>query len=142
MARKTVVELFDDIDGTPAEETVVFSLDGTEYQIDLSGSHIAELRAAFAPYLGQARKAGTAKPGPAGTVKAAVADPADRATARTATDRERSVEIRAWAKQHGIVINDRGRIPAQVAEAYESKDPSLVKSSAQETVPQVTFSNG
>src|SRR6266536_3189749 len=123
MARKTVVELFDDIDGSPAEETVVFSLDGIEYQIDLSGAHIAALRAAFAPYIGQARTAGTVK-----------SAPTPRAAGRTSTDRERSMEIRIWAREHGIEISERGRIPAQVAEAFEAKDPSLVKASAQQTV--------
>jgi len=126
MARKTVVELVDDIDGSPAEETVVFSLDGTDYEIDLSSAHADQLRTALAPFTGKARK-------PART------DAPAKPAAPSAQIPERSLEIRAWARQHGIEISERGRIPGQIQQAFDAKDPSLVKTSAQQTVPQVTF---
>src|SRR5438128_1776349 len=107
MARKTVVELLDDIDGTPADGTVAFALDGVNYQIDLSTAHAGQLRAALAPFAAKARK-------PAKTRTGRVAKPAGR----SGGDRERSAQIRAWATQHGIQVSDRGRIPAQLVEAF------------------------
>lgn len=115
MARKTVVELIDDISGKPAQETVTFALDGMVYEIDLSAENADRLRAGLAPFLDRARKAGT----PRGQ-RAAVPRAGTAVTGRTARSREESAEIRAWAKQHGIVVNERGRIPAKVIEAYKS----------------------
>jgi len=126
MARKTVVELLDDIDGTPAAETLVFSLDGGEYQIDLSGRNAQQLRDTLAPFVEKARKAGRAP-----SRGAAQSTP-------SSGSRERSAEVRAWAKQHGIQVNDRGRIPANVVEAFEAKDPSRAKAPGN-PVPQVAF---
>src|SRR4051812_39977646 len=108
MAQRTVVELLDDIDGKPAEETVTFSLDGVTYEIDLSADNADKLRRSFTPYVEKARKASTRQTG----------RPGRATTGRTAHTRERSADIRNWAKQHGISVNDRGRISAQVVEAY------------------------
>jgi hypothetical protein len=116
MARKTVVELIDDISGKPAQETVTFALDGTVYEIDLSAENAGRLRAGLAPFLDKARKAGT----PRGQHAAAVPRAGSATAGRTARSREESAEIRTWAKQHGIVVNERGRIPAKVIEAYRS----------------------
>ena len=44
MAKKTVVEWVDDIDGTAASETVTFTIDGSRYEIDLSEKNAAKLR--------------------------------------------------------------------------------------------------
>jgi hypothetical protein len=129
MARTTVVELVDDIDGGSADETVRFGLDGSAYEIDLSSANAERLRAELAPYVGHARKAGRATAG----------RPArGGGPARTSSDRERSAEIRTWAARQGIEVSSRGRIPAQVVAAFEAKDPSLVKS-ADQPVPQATF---
>lgn len=57
MAQKVQVILVDDLDGGQADETVAFSLDGTDYEIDLSNEHAQELRGAFDRYLQVARKA-------------------------------------------------------------------------------------
>jgi hypothetical protein len=128
MARTTVVELVDDIDGDPADETVSFGLDGAMYEIDLSKVNAAKLRAGLTPFLGHARKAGrarvsrNARAGSAGTIGS-----------------ERAAEIRAWAAQHGIEVSSRGRIPSHVIEAFQAKDPSGAEPSAQQAVPQVTF---
>src|SRR5690242_14474521 len=105
MARKTVIELLDDIDGTPADGTVTFGLDGVDYQIDLNSAHAGQLRAALAPFAERARKSAKAGSGPA------------KATGEPGGDRERSARIRAWAVQHGVPVNDRGRIPAQIIDA-------------------------
>jgi hypothetical protein len=128
MAQRTVVELLDDIDGKAADETVTFALDGVTYEIDLSAKNAGKLRNNFTPFVEKARKAGGRQAGRSG-----------RGTgARTTHTRERSADIRAWAKQHGITVNDRGRIPAQVVEAYEANDPSRAKDSGK-AVPQTKF---
>ncbi|GDY29051.1 histone-like nucleoid-structuring protein Lsr2 [Gandjariella thermophila] len=55
MARQVSVQLVDDIDGSPAAETVDFGLDGVRYTIDLSRENAAQLRSVLAPYLRRAR---------------------------------------------------------------------------------------
>jgi hypothetical protein len=105
MAQKVTVELEDDLDGGPAEETVRFGVDGSDYEIDLSKKHAAALRRKLAPFIDHARKAGRGqrrRPGP------------------TAASRDRSGDIRAWAKDHGIAVSERGRIPASVVEQYHT----------------------
>ncbi|MFC4048337.1 histone-like nucleoid-structuring protein Lsr2 [Actinomadura syzygii] len=46
----------DAIDGLPADETVLFSLDGASYQIDLHADHAKELRAALDNFIKHAKK--------------------------------------------------------------------------------------
>lgn len=117
MARQTIVQLIDDIDGKPAKETVTFSLDGVGYEIDLNAKNANKLRKIFTPYVGKARKISARRPGRS----------ARRVGARSTRDRDRATQIRAWAKQHGIDVNERGRIPSRIAEAYEAGDPQLAK---------------
>jgi hypothetical protein len=105
MAQKITVALEDDLDGGPANETVRFAIGGAEYEIDLSKKNARALRRRLAPFIDHARKAGR---GPR------------RRAGRTASSRERSGDIRAWAKDHGITVSDRGRIPARVVEQYEA----------------------
>ena len=105
MAQKVTVALEDDLTGGPADETVRFAVEGTDYEIDLSAKHAATFRRLLAPYIEHARKAGRA--------------PARRG-GRTAASRQRSGDIRAWAKQQGLVVSERGRIPATVVEQYET----------------------
>lgn len=105
MAQKVTVQLVDDLDGGPADETVSFSLDGTAYEIDLSATNAAELRDAFARYVGHARRVGGRSTG--------------RGTARRRGGDNRTAEIREWARANGHKVNERGRIPASIIEAYE-----------------------
>lgn len=56
MARKTIITLVDDLDGSEATATVAFGLDGRNYEIDLNDSNEAALRDALAPYVDNARK--------------------------------------------------------------------------------------
>jgi hypothetical protein len=105
MAQKVTVELHDDLDGGPADETVRFGVDSAEYEIDLSKKNAAAFRRAFAPFIEHARKAGRGQ---------------RRRSARTAASRDRSGSIRAWAKQSGIAVSARGRIPASVVEQYQA----------------------
>jgi Lsr2 len=120
MVRETIVRLIDDIDGKPAKETVTFSLDGVGYEIDLNARNADKLRKIFTPYVEKARKIGARRPGRS----------ARRAGVRSTHHRERAAQIRAWAKQHGIEVNERGRIPSRIAEAYETGDPRMAKGSA------------
>jgi hypothetical protein len=105
MAQKVTVTLQDDLDGGPADETVRFGLSGAEYEIDLSTKNATAFRAKLAPFIEHARKAGRGQAG---------------RPARTAASRQRSGDIRAWAKGHGIAVSERGRIPASVVEHYQA----------------------
>ena len=106
MAQRVNVVLVDDIDGSDAEETVTFALDGTEYEIDLNAANAAKLRNAFAPYVGHARRTGGRRKRGAGRSNG-------RATATPA-------EIREWARNNGWDVPDRGRVASEVREAYEA----------------------
>ena len=105
MATKVTVELEDDLDGGPADETLRFGLGGAQYEIDLNKKNAKAFRQQLAPYIEHARRAGTGQ---------------RRRPVRTSSNRERSGGIRAWAKDQGIELSDRGRIPANVVEQYEA----------------------
>jgi hypothetical protein len=106
MAQQIQTLFIDDIDGRPAEGTVRFSLDGTDYEIDLSTEHSEELHKVLAGYVTHARKAGgTARHGSRGR------RPADSLDTR---------KVREWAKAEGIDIKERGRVPAEVIEKYRA----------------------
>src|SRR5579859_5515909 len=103
MAQQIQNLLIDDIDGGPAESTVRFGLDGTDYEIDLSATHNEELHEVLAGYVTHARKAaGTARRGSRGR------RPAD------------ARKVREWAKGQGFDIKERGRVPAEVIEKYQA----------------------
>jgi hypothetical protein len=110
MAQKIQVLLVDDMDGGVATETVSFGLDGGTYEIDLSSNNATMLRAALADYIAHARRPSKAR-------AASVTRP-NRAPARA--DREQTQAIREWARKNGHKVNDRGRVPASVIEAYNS----------------------
>src|SRR5215469_15488159 len=95
MAQKITVALEDDVDGGPADETVRFAIGGVDYEIDLSRKNAAAFRRQLAPFVDHARKVGRG---------------ARRRPGRSAASRDRSGAIRAWAKEQGIGVSDRGRI--------------------------------
>lgn len=105
MAQRVITTLEDDLDGSEASETIVFALDGKTYEIDLNDSHAAELREKLAPYLGAARKTSG---GRVAVRRIGSAKPAADSGA-----------IRTWARENGYEVNDRGRVPAPIREAYE-----------------------
>lgn len=118
MAQKVQVLLVCDLheDEVEGVETVAFGLDGSAYEIDTCEQHAAELRDAFAPYVGAARRAG--RP----TASAGSRRPA-RGSSRSAaagSDRERVQAIREWARAHGHKVSERGRLSSTVIEAYEA----------------------
>lgn len=115
MAQKVTVTLVDDLDGSRAEETVEFGLDGASYMIDLSGNNAGRLRQALEDYVGHARRAG-------GRKRSALPRVAGRAPRTASADREQNQAIRDWARKQGMEVSDRGRIPAEVLDAYHKKN--------------------
>ncbi|MFC7979528.1 Lsr2 family protein [Streptomyces cinereoruber] len=107
MAQKVEVTLVDDLDGSTADQTVLFALDGKTYEIDLSDANAEKLREALAPYLGAGRKVsgGRATVRRMGAAKGGGQD---------------SAAIREWARSNGHEVSDRGRVPAEVRKAYEA----------------------
>jgi hypothetical protein len=106
VARKTVILLEDDLDGSEASETVQFAIDGIEYEIDLSAEHANELRRALSRFTGAARKSSgrrgrpAARRSPSGGIDAKV--------------------VRQWALDKGLEVNTRGRIQADIVEQYQA----------------------
>lgn len=122
MAQKVLVQMVDDLDGTSSDDvsTVLFGLDGVEYEIDLGVSNAESLRKVFEEYLGVARRTGGRKRrgapqgGGSGTQGEAGA-------------------IREWANENGYELSARGRIPGHVVEAYREAKSAEAKSSARKT---------
>ena len=110
MAQKVQVVLVDDLDGSAADETVAFSLDGTSYEIDLNSAHAQELRDAIAPWISAGRRMTARRP--ASRARRGASTPAASSDA---------AEVRAWAKANDIEVPDRGRIPAKVREAFDAR---------------------
>lgn len=103
MAQKVNIILVDDIDGGDADETVSFALDGKDYEIDLTEKNAQKLRDALAPYVAHARKAaGRGRRGRSGAASGGPS-PAD---------------IRAWARDNGMDVPERGRVSEEIRQAY------------------------
>ena len=106
MAQRVQVVLEDDLDGGKADETVTFGLDGATYEIDLSKKNAAKLRDAMSAYVGSGRRVS----GRRGAGRA-------RSRGRGGSD---SAQIREWAKSNGYEVSERGRISAEIRDAYNS----------------------
>jgi hypothetical protein len=111
MAQKVNVQLVDDLDGSTAESTVEFGLDGVHYAIDLSSDNSAQLRDAVAAYVARAKRTGGRK--------RRGGRPSDT-TGASRADRKRTQAIREWAREQGMDVSDRGRIPADLVQAYDN----------------------
>jgi hypothetical protein len=109
VAQKVQTLFIDDLDGSDAEGTVRFGLDGSEYEIDLNAEHAKDLRDALARYVGAARRASSA---------------AKRPVARTGRKGSASgvntTEVREWAREQGIEVKDRGRVPAELVVKFKA----------------------
>jgi hypothetical protein len=116
VAQKVTVSLIDDLDGDQADETVEFGLDGKNYEIDLSSKNASKLRDALAEYVAAARRPGGRRRGGGGGAAASAA------SRRPSVDREQNQAIRDWARKRGMKVSDRGRIPADVLEAYHQEN--------------------
>jgi hypothetical protein len=104
MAQKVKIILVDDLDGGSADETVRFGLDGVSYEIDLSSGNAAELRSAVERFVPHARKTSGGR--------------ATRSRVSAGRNQD-SAKIRQWARDNGYAVNSRGRIQAEIQEAYQ-----------------------
>ena len=113
MAKQTVTLLTDDMDGTEADRTIEFGVDGVTYTIDLSEKNAGKLRKALDPYLTAASRLGRGRAGrtPArGTTAAPIQG-----------NRDQNRAIREWATKNGYEVSERGRIPSSIVEAFHRK---------------------
>ncbi|MFE5673359.1 Lsr2 family protein [Agromyces sp. NPDC056523] len=108
MAKRVVETLIDDLDGSDADRTVSFTIEGAEYAIDLSAANAEKFQAAIAPYVKAARKTGA---GRAGSSRA-------RRSASSAGDTK---DAREWLRANGHQVSDRGRVPAPLMELYRNR---------------------
>ena len=104
MAQRTHIDLIDDLDGSPAAETVSFSVDGVGYEIDLSEGNAARLRNALAPFVAAGRKQSNVR----------------RQGRRKSGSVGDATAIRTWAQAQGLAVSNRGRVSAEIRQAYEN----------------------
>ncbi|MFD7057295.1 Lsr2 family protein [Streptomyces mirabilis] len=107
MAQKIVTVYTDDLTGAESEEvrTHTFSLDGVNYEIDLVSDNYDQLFEALAPFIEKGRKLSRTRV-------------AGR-TNKVLTDGPSAEVLRAWARENNYQVNDRGRVPANIREAYQ-----------------------
>lgn len=109
MARKQVTHYFDDLDNTPLTdeevEVIRFGFNGTEYTIDLSQKNADRFRELMTPYVEVATRRVL---------------PASNRRSSGAARNSRAREIRQWALDQGKEVARRGKIPADVIEAYNN----------------------
>ncbi len=106
MAQKIETVFIDDLDGSTADTTIRFGLDGTEYEIDLNTAHAEQLRKATEQYIEAGRKVSS------GVQKTT------RSSARRSGPS--SSEVREWAKDQGLEVKERGRIPAELVVKFQA----------------------
>jgi hypothetical protein len=112
MAKKTTIEILDDLDGSKNAETVRFALDGKSYEIDLGKKNEAALRKALAKFVEAATP-----------VARTPAVAAGRRKYGTGPVRRDTKHIREWLRGQGVKISDRGRIPTDLMQRYEAANP-------------------
>jgi nucleoid-associated protein Lsr2 len=111
MVQKVITELVCDLTGEPAAETVEFGIGGRAFEVDLTQKHADALREILEDYVKVAR--------PAGKLTAASNSRRSSGT-RASVDREQMRAIREWARQHGHNVSDRGRISAEIKQAFDA----------------------
>ena len=123
MARQTIELLTDDLDGSRLDDgegsTVTFALQGSEYSIDLSSQHIDELNEALAKYVGAAQKISGRR-----TSSSTTASRSNSAGAKSDSakfDKADLAAVRAWARENGHEVSDRGRVSQKVLDANNSQ---------------------
>lgn len=112
--QKMSVELIDDLDGGEAHETVLFGLDGMEFEIDLSNENAENLRELLGEYTEHARRTGGRKLPRKRVSESVTVAPAAQVTAK---------EIREWMESQGRgdELNARGRIPGRFYDEYNAQ---------------------
>jgi hypothetical protein len=109
MAQRTQVVFTDDIDGSPADTTISFAVDGAASEIDLNAVHAGEFRKAVRPFIDAARKAGGSASRRASTSRAL-----SRPGGPSPSD------VRTWARGQGIEVKDKGRVPAELIVRFQA----------------------
>jgi hypothetical protein len=107
VAQKIETIFTDDFDGSEAEGTVRFGLDGVDYEIDLNAAHAEELRKILEPYIAAGRRIGGAARRPG------------RRNGRRSAGPNIS-DVREWAKAQGFEVKDRGRVPAELVVKFQA----------------------
>jgi hypothetical protein len=114
MAERILRQLIDDINGSDIPEgegeRVTFSLRGVDYQIDLSEANVAKLDKALKPYVEAATRVGGRRRGRT----------AKSVSTNGASAKEQLAAIREWAREEGYEVSSRGRIRAEIVEAFEA----------------------
>ena len=119
MARTTIVQLTDDIDGSEADQTIEFSYKGKSYSLDLNDKNASELDDVLAPYIAAAEKGGGVRSG--GSSRSSRSGGSrSRSSAGGTTSGPDPKDVRAWAETNGVQVSARGRIPASVIEQYKA----------------------
>jgi hypothetical protein len=113
MAKQVVTLLTDDLDGSEADRTVEFGLDGVNYTIDLSEKNAGKLRKSLEPYVAAGTRVGRGGVDRRGGARGRVAAGGGRSS------REQNQAIREWATKNGFEVSERGRIPTSVVEAFD-----------------------
>jgi Lsr2 len=108
VAQKIQTLFIDDLDGSEADGTIRFGLDGADYEIDLNTVHAQALRDALAPYVSAARRPGGAARRPS------------RPARRASPGEPNTTEVREWAKAQGMQVKDRGRVPAELVVKFKA----------------------
>lgn len=114
MAQHVTYSLIDDLDGSDADQTIEFGLDGAFYEIDLSEDNAERLRETLADFIDSGRKSG-------GRGRGRKARGGGTKASNVTADREQNQAIRDWARKNGFQVSERGRIPAEVLEAYHGE---------------------
>lgn len=108
MARREITQYFDDLDNSSLNEDDVrimrFGFDGIEYVLDLPEDNAQEFNRLMAPYIAGAREVTVIRTLPHESMRT----------------HDSSRTIRRWAKEHGIKVSNRGKIPHKVIEAYDN----------------------
>ncbi len=115
MAQTTQTFLVDDLDGSEATQTLTFAFQGATYEIDLNDEHAASLEESFAEWIGAARRTGRGSSSGSSSSSSSSTSRASSAPKRTDLD-----AVRAWARDNGHTVSDRGRVSNKVLEAYDA----------------------
>ena len=118
MARNTIIQLTDDLDGSEADVTVELAYKGKTYSLDLNEKNASELDAVLAPYVAAAEKAGGVQAAKSGSRSSRSSGPTRSRSSNGSAGDIDPKQVRAWAEDNGVAVSARGRISASVIEQY------------------------
>jgi hypothetical protein len=122
MARRTIVQLTDDLDGKPIPdgkgETIRFGLDRTDYEIDLTDKNAKALRDTVGRYVAVARRTGSGARGASTRRPTGGRSNTGRGGSEASRDYDPKA-VRAWAGSQGLEVSQRGRVPADLIARFQ-----------------------